>query len=83
MFDYKFTPPVRDYLSRLEPGDRATILRRVLDICNNTQVDNNRTFEIEDAGTTKRIRDFGDYFIIFDVVEASGERFVAIYEIGR
>lgn len=83
MFDYRFTPPVREYLSNLDPDGRAFILKYVFDICKSPQVDNERTFEIEVGGVTQRIRDFGDYFILFDVVTVAGERFIAIYEIGR
>ncbi len=83
MFDYRFTPPVREYLSKLDPEGRAFILKCVFDICNSPRVDNETTFEIEVGGFTQRIRDFGDYFILFDVVTVAGERFIAIYEIGR
>lgn len=46
-------------------------------------MDNRTIYEIETAGFTQRIRDFGDYFILFDVVVVDGEKFVAVYEIGR
>ncbi len=83
MFDYRFTPPVLEYVSLLEPEDRAFILRCVLDICGSPQVDNETTFEIEVGGFTQRIRDFGDYFILFDIVTVAGDKFIAIYDIGR
>ena len=83
MLDYRFTPPVLEYVSLLEPEGRAFILKCVLDICARPQVDNETTFEIEVGGFTQRIRDFGDYFILFDIVTVAGEKFIAIYDIGR
>lgn len=83
MLDHAFAPTVLDYLAKLEPEDRAYVLRCVFEICRSPQVDNRATFEIESGGFRQRIRDFGDYFILFDVVVVDGEKFVAIYEIGR
>lgn len=83
MFDYKFTSSALRYVTHLDPESRAFILQCVLDICNGPQVDNKTTFEIEIGGSTQRIRTFGDYVVLFDVVEAAGEKFIAIYEVGR
>ncbi|MXY36273.1 MAG: hypothetical protein F4052_04720 [Dehalococcoidia bacterium] len=83
MLDYRFAPSVLSYLSNLEPEDRAFVLQCVFQVGRSPQVDNRTTYEVETAGFTQRIRDFGDYFILFDVVVVDGEKFVAIYEIGR
>ena len=83
MFDYRFTRPILEYVSHLDPEGRAFILRCVFDICGSPQVDNKTTFEIQVGGFTQRIRDFGDYFILFDIVTVAGEKFIAIYDIGR
>lgn len=83
LLDYRFAPAVLDYLSNLEPEDRAYILKCVFEICRSPQVDNRATSEMESGGFRQRIRDFGDYFVLFDVVIVDGQKFVAIYEIGR